>query len=122
MEDDGPLIATRCLEPGRDSEGLAPPEVAHRRLHRMVAREVHGLAGVPLDERILRRRTRGLVCGKQAGELAIGAAFVKGIANDLSRNRAGLGGRQCRWHLRLVHDPVGDFCMSHRLALLQIRL
>ena len=77
MEHDGPLIATRCLEPGRDSEGLAPPEVAHRRLHRMVAREVHGLAGMPLHERVLRRRCRGLVGGKQAGELTVGAAFVK---------------------------------------------
>ena len=93
MKDDRPLIATRCLEPERHGERLAPPEVAHRRLHRMVAREVHGLAGVPLDERVLRRRTGSLVGSKQAGELAVGGAFVKGVANDLARNRPGLGGR-----------------------------
>ena len=96
-------------------------EVAHPRLHRMVAGELDRLAEPALHEHVLGRRRSGLLRAKLIREPALIGTGVESEADDLRRNHPHLITREeIRLRLRAAH-PLCDRLPHRRLTISQFR-
>ena len=121
VKDHRPFIRYRSEHPERHRERMTAMEVAHPRLHRMVAGELDRLAEPALHEHVLARRRSGLLRAELIRESALIGTGVESQADDLPRNHPDLiTGEEIRLRMRAAH-PLRDRLPHRHLTIGQFR-
>ena len=121
VEDNRPVGAHRRLQPQRHGKRLAATEVAHRRLHRMIAGELERLTKVPRDNRDLCRARRRGATVNRIGEGIVGAPAIEGKGGDPSGECRGVGGGQFQGHVSLASHPRQHLRTRDPFAAVELR-